>query len=174
MCCPTPGVPGCSYHTWSYASLFGMTTRWWPYKACFLGTYGRYPAVGCHPPWYMLIGPADWYPVSAVDPLPSHCLGNDTFINGLLHASLSAMWYSLVPGSRTLFGSTFLACAASGESVLLKCLQRLSSTPQNTCVRKSAPKFSSWSLIYTNPARTASKPRLRVAFIPKNVFRNKE
>ena len=87
MCWPTTGAPGCSCPTWPCTLFFGMTTRWWPYLACFLGTYNGYPAGGCHPPWYLLIGPTDWYSADVVAHLPSHCLGTDTFINGLLHAS---------------------------------------------------------------------------------------
>ena len=119
------------------------------------------------------IGPIDWYPAASAASLPSHCLGTDTFINGLLHASLSFMWNSLVPVRRTLLGSIYLAYAASGESGLLKCLQLLSSTPQNTCVIQSAPTFSSCSLMFSNPAHTASTPCLCGAFIPKNIFSNK-
>ena len=89
MCCPMPVAPGCSFPTRPCTSLFGMTNRWWPYSTCFWGTYGVYPAGGCHPPWYLLIGPTGWYPAAAVAPLPSHCLGTYTFINGLLHASFN-------------------------------------------------------------------------------------
>ena len=52
-----------------------------------LGTYGGYPAGGCHHPWYFLVGPTALYPAADVAPLPSHSLGTDTFINGSLHAS---------------------------------------------------------------------------------------
>ena len=141
MCCPTPGAPGYSCPTRPYTSFFGMKNRWWPYSACFLGTYGRYPAGGCHPPWCFLIGPNDLYLADVVAPLPSHCLGTDTFVNGSLHISFSAMWPSLVPGSRTLSKSMYLSRAASGESGFLKCLQLSSSTPQNTCARQSAHTF---------------------------------
>ena len=173
MCFPTPGVPGCSWPTWPYASFFGMTHRWWTYSACFLGTYVGYPASGCHPPWYLLIGHTDWYPAAAVAPLPSHYIGTDKFINGSLHASLSAMWPSQVSGSWTLFVSMYLDCATSGENGLLKCLQLSSSTPQNICARQSSPIFSSCSLMFSNPSCTASMARLCGAFTPNNIFRNK-
>ena len=137
MCCPNPVSPGCSFPTRPCNSLFGITNRWWLNLACFLGTNGGYPAGSCHQPWYLLIGTTDWYPAAVVDPLPRHCLGRDTFINGSLHASFSAMLPSLVPGSWTLPGSIYLARSASGGSGLLKCLQLLYSTPQNMCARKS-------------------------------------
>ena len=170
MCYSTPGAPGCSFPTRPCTSFFGMTNRWWPYLAWFLGTYGRYPAGGWHPPWYFMMVPTDWHPAAAVAPLPIHFLGTDAFINGLLHASFSAMWRSLVPGIWTLYGSMYFACAASGESGLLTCLQLLSSTPQKACATQSAPIFSSCSLIFSNPACTASKPRFCGAFILKNIF----
>ena len=109
----------------------------------FWGIYGKYPADGCHPPSHLLIGPIDWYPASSVVLLPIHCLGTDKFIKDSWHASFSSMWPSLVPGSPTIFGSIYLARADSGKSGLMKCLQLLSSTPQNTCTRKSAPSFYS-------------------------------
>ena len=169
-----PGAPWCRCPTRTCTSFLGMISRWWPYSACFLVTYGRYPTVGCHPPWYFLIGPTDWYPAAAVAPFPSHCLGNDTFIHWLVTCQFSAMWPGLVPGSRTLSGSMYLARAASGESGLLNCLHLLSSNPQNTCARQSTPTFSSCWLIISNPSRTASTPRFFGDFIPNNFFINKE
>ena len=59
----------------------------------------------------------------------------------LVAYQFSDMWSSLVPGSRILSGSMYLDHAASGEIVLLKCLQLSSNTPQNTCARQSAPTF---------------------------------
>ena len=138
MCCPTPGAPGFSCPTRPCTSFFGITNMWWPYLACFLGIYGGYPVGGCHPPWYLIIVPTDWYPAAAFSPLPIHCLGTDTFIHGSLHASSSAMWPSLVPESRTLSGFMYLARVASGEIGLLKCLQLSSSTTQNMCAIQSA------------------------------------
>ena len=151
-----------------------MTTRWWPYSAFFLCTYGGYPAGGCHPPWYLLIGPNEGYLPADVAPLPSHCLGTEIFINGLLHASFIAMWPSLIPGSRILFGSMYLSHAASGKIVLLKYLQLLSITPKKTCARQPAPTFYSCSLSFSHPNRTASTPRFCGALIPNNFFRNKK
>ena len=151
-----------------------MTNMWWPYLAWFLGIYGGYPAGHFHPPWYLLMGTTDWYPNAAATTLPSHCLGANTSINGSLHASFSAMWTSLETVIRKLSGSMYLACAASGESGLPKCLQLSSSNPQNTCTRQSDPKFPSCSLMFSNPDCTASTPRFCGAFIPKNVFRNNE
>ena len=164
----------CSRPTWPCTSFFGMTTSWWPYSAWLLGTCGRYPASACHPPWYFPIGPTDLYPAAAVAPLPSHFIGTYTFINGSLHASLSFMWPSLVPGSRTLFVSMYHACSASGVSILLKCLQLSYSTPKDICSRQSAPTFYSCSLMFSNPACTSSTIRLCGAFIRKNFFRYKE
>ena len=93
MCCPKPGVPGCSCPTWLCTSFFGMTTRWWPYSDWFLVTYGGYPAGGCHPPWYFLIGPTDWYPSSVVAPLPSNCIGTNTFINCVVFQPCDLVWF---------------------------------------------------------------------------------
>ena len=78
----------------------------------------------------------------------------------LVICHFSAMWPSLVPGRQFFFGLMYLARAASGESGLLKCLQLLFSTPQNTCARQSAPTFSSCSLMFSKPAFTASTPHL--------------
>ena len=174
MYCPTPSAPGCSCTTCPCISFFGMTNGWWMYLACFLRTYSGYPAGGSHPPWYWMMGTGDWLPTDDTTHLPSHFLGTDTFINGSLHDSFSAMWPSLVPGNQTIPGSMYLARAASGERVLLKCLKLSYNTPQNTCAIPSAPTFSSWSLIFSNPNCTASTPRLCGTFIPRNISRNKE
>ena len=165
ICCPMPC--GCTCPTRQCTSLFGMTNMWWPYLDFFLVTYGGYHTGGFHPPLYLMMGPTDWYPAAAVAPLPSHCLGTDTFVYFLLHASFSVMWPILVRGSRTLSGFMYHARAASGESGFLKCLQISSITPQNRCARQSAPTFPFYSLMFSNPAYTASTPRLCSAFIPK-------
>ena len=138
MCCPAPGDLGCICPTQPCISFFCTRNGWWPYLAYFWGTYWRYTAGGCHPPWYFMMGPTDWHSAASVDPLPSHCLGDDTFINGLLYYFFSSMSPSLVPRNQTLSGSIF----SSGESGLLKYLQILSNTPQNTCTRQSAPTFA--------------------------------
>ena len=174
MCCPMHGAPFCSYPTCPCTSFFGMINGWWPYSDLFLGTYGGYHEGGFHPPWYLLMGPSNEYPADAVAPLPSHYLGTNTFINGLVHTTVSAMWPSLVPGSWTLSESMYLSRAAYGKSGFLKFLQLLSSTSQNMCFRQSAPKFYSLSLMFNNSDRIASTPSLYGAFIPKNGFRNKE
>ena len=174
MCFHNPSAPGCSCTTRPCNSFFGMTNGWWPYLDWFWGTYGGYTAGGCHPPWYFLMFSTDWYPAAYVAPLPIHCLGTDTFINGSLHASFSAVWPSLVLGSRTLSRSMYLARATSSESRFLKCLQLSSSSPQKTCARQSAPTLSSFSLIFSNPAYTVSTLCFCGAFIPNNVFRNTE
>ena len=175
MCCPTPSVPGCSCPTCPYTSFFGMANGWWPYSAWFLGIYGGYTAGGWHPPWYLMMGTTYWYPASADAPLPIHCLGTDTLVNGLLNASFSAMWTSLIPRIQTIYGSMYLAHADSGVSVLLNCLQLSPNPPQNMCTRQSALTFFPCFLMFSNPARTASTPCFCGAFIPNKflVTRNK-
>ena len=174
MCCPTPGAPGCSFLTWPCTSLFGMTTRWWPYSACLLGTYDGYCAGGCHLPCYFLIGPTDWSSAAASAPLPSHFLGTDTFINGLLHASFSAMWTIMVTGRQTLSRSIYLACTASGKNLFLKCLQLSSSTPQTHAQDNHPPHFIPAHPCIVTQIALRPCPIFCGALFMNNIFRNNE